>query len=47
MLASVLQVLGLGSIVTGAALASPVAGLIAGGVALALIGITLEKSNAA
>lgn len=47
MVASVLQVLGLGSIVTGAALFSPVAGFIFGGVALALIGIVLEKSDVA
>jgi uncharacterized membrane protein len=47
MVASVLQVLGLVAIVVGAALFSPVTGFIVGGVALALIGITLEKSNAA
>jgi uncharacterized membrane protein len=47
MVAMVLQVLGLVAIVAGAALFSPVAGFIVGGLALALVGITLEKSNAA
>ena len=47
MVASILQVLGLISIVIGAALFSPVAGFIVAGVAIALIGITLEKSDAA
>jgi uncharacterized membrane protein len=47
MVAMVLQVLGLVAIVAGAALFSPVAGFIVGGLALALVGITLEKSDAA
>lgn len=47
MVAMVLQVLGLVAIVAGAALFSPVAGFLVGGLALVVIGITLEKTNAA
>ena len=46
-MASVLQVIGLAAIVVGSALFSPVAGFIVGGLALALVGLTLEKPNAA
>jgi len=44
---SVLQILGLIAVVTGAAMLMPVAGVLTGGVALILIGLALEKSHAA
>jgi hypothetical protein len=41
-MSTVLQLVGLGAVVAGAALIAPAAGLIVGGVLLALVGVALE-----
>lgn len=41
-MSTVLQLIGLGAVVAGAALIAPAAGLIVGGVLLVLIGVALE-----
>jgi hypothetical protein len=41
-MSTVLQLVGLGAVVAGAALIAPAAGLIVGGVLLVLVGVALE-----